>query len=247
MPFTFSHPAIVLPLTLLPRRLASATGLIVGSMAPDFEYFLRMKVQSEYSHTLWGLLLFCMPLGLVIAFLFHELVKPALVNNLPGFLQARFRPMAQYPWRKYFAENWPVVCVSVLIGAASHVLWDGCTHAHGFFVQAWPVFSGEWDIAGHNIPIYKMLQHGSSLAGAVAIGWVVMKLPADGLPAQPVNPRYWVLVLGWTGIVVTARLLAGGQSAAYGNLIVTVIAAFLVALVLAPLALRWKSPAGMPE
>ncbi|MGE7777177.1 DUF4184 family protein [Chitinophaga sp. NPDC101104] len=247
MPFTFSHPAIVLPLTLLPRRLASATGLIVGSMAPDFEYFLRMKVQSEYSHTLWGLLLFCLPLGLVIAFLFHEWAKPALVNNFPGFLQVRSRPMAQYPWRKYFAENWLVVCVSVLIGAVSHVLWDGCTHAHGFFVQAWPGLSVECDIAGRSIPVYKLLQHGSSLAGAVAIGWVVMKLPADGLPAQPVNPRYWMMVLGWTGIVVAARCLAGGEFAAYGNLIVSAIAAFLMGLLLVPLVLRWKSKAGMPE
>jgi len=36
MPFTFSHPAIVLPLTKARLKL-SATGLIVGSTIPDFE------------------------------------------------------------------------------------------------------------------------------------------------------------------------------------------------------------------
>ena len=39
MPFTFSYPAIVLPLTYLPRRWFSLTGLIIGSLTPDFEDF----------------------------------------------------------------------------------------------------------------------------------------------------------------------------------------------------------------
>jgi len=43
MPFTFSHPAIVLPLATLRRQWISATGLIIGSITPDFEYFIRMK------------------------------------------------------------------------------------------------------------------------------------------------------------------------------------------------------------
>jgi hypothetical protein len=42
MPFTFAHPAIVLPLKHLPKRWYSLTGLIIGSMTPDFEYFIRM-------------------------------------------------------------------------------------------------------------------------------------------------------------------------------------------------------------
>ena len=54
MPFTFSHPAIILPLKKLPKKYISMTGLIVGSIAPDFEYFLRMK--SKYSHTMSGIL-----------------------------------------------------------------------------------------------------------------------------------------------------------------------------------------------
>lgn len=58
MPFTFSHPAIVLPLTSLPKRCISVTGFVIGSLTPDFEYFIRMKVKSEYSHTISGLFWF---------------------------------------------------------------------------------------------------------------------------------------------------------------------------------------------
>ncbi|SEF46838.1 protein of unknown function [Flavobacterium urumqiense] len=42
MPFTFSHPAIILP--FLKNKKLSATALIIGSMSPDFEYFFRMKM-----------------------------------------------------------------------------------------------------------------------------------------------------------------------------------------------------------
>lgn len=41
MPFTFSHPAIILPLSYLPKKWFSLTGLIIGSLIPDFEYLLE--------------------------------------------------------------------------------------------------------------------------------------------------------------------------------------------------------------
>ena len=44
MPFTFSHPAIVLPLVRKSGHWFSATGLIIGSLTPDFEYFMRMRI-----------------------------------------------------------------------------------------------------------------------------------------------------------------------------------------------------------
>ena len=51
MPFTFAHPAIVLPFYKKPKFF-SMTTLIIGSMSPDFEYFLRVKIKSDMSHTL---------------------------------------------------------------------------------------------------------------------------------------------------------------------------------------------------
>jgi hypothetical protein len=51
MPFTASHPAIILPLIYLPGKWISLTGLVIGSMTPDFEYFERMSVQSDYSYS----------------------------------------------------------------------------------------------------------------------------------------------------------------------------------------------------
>ncbi len=90
MPFTFSHPAIVLPLNYLPKKWFSLTGLVIGSLTPDFEYFIRMKIKSEYSHTLEGLFWFDLPLGVLLAFIFHNIVRNNFYNNLPLFFKSRF-------------------------------------------------------------------------------------------------------------------------------------------------------------
>ncbi len=240
MPFTFSHPAIVLPLTLLPKRWISATGLIAGSMAPDFEYFLRMRVHSEYSHTLWGLLWYCMPLGLVMGFVFHAIVKRTLINNLPAVLQARFRKFADVDWTAYCKENWPIVLLSVLAGAGSHVLWDSFTHEHGYFVLAWPVLTEKPAIGQMYLPVYKLLQHGSTLAGFTMILIFVKMIPADYQLVRKIEIRYWLLVLSCTMVILAARLLSGLEPKAYGSLVVTLIAAFLLGLILTPLMRAFK-------
>lgn len=76
MPFTFSHPAIVLP--FLKNKNVSATALIIGSMSPDLEYFFRMKIQSENSHTFLGIFLIDFPLGFIVMMLFHEIIKKTI-------------------------------------------------------------------------------------------------------------------------------------------------------------------------
>src|SRR6478609_2941554 len=102
MPFTFSHPAIILPITYLPRKWFSLTGLVVGSLTPDFEYFIRMRVQSDYSHTLSGLFWFDLPLGILLAFIFHNIVRDSLFENLPLILKSRLIRFKQFDWNSYF-------------------------------------------------------------------------------------------------------------------------------------------------
>src|SRR5690625_7567658 len=89
MPFTFSHPAIVLPLTFLPRQWFSLTGLVIGSLTPDFEYFLRMRIKSNYSHTIDGLVWFDVPLGRSLPFIFHNIDGERSFANLPTVIKQK--------------------------------------------------------------------------------------------------------------------------------------------------------------
>lgn len=85
MPFTFSHPALVISLLHSRRRCLwlSATGLITGSMAPDCEKFLRLRLASGHSHTLGSVFYFSCPVALLLAFAFHLLVRKPLLTHLP--------------------------------------------------------------------------------------------------------------------------------------------------------------------
>src|SRR5690606_111807 len=155
MPFTFSHPAAVLPLTFLPRRWFSVTGLVLGSMAPDFEYFIRLKVQSYYSHTWIGLFWFCLPLTLLLAFIFHIIVRNDLIDNLPPVLKNRLVVFKHFQWTEYFKSNVLVVLVSSLFGVITHIIWDSFTHQHGYSVEAIDALQHKFMLVGLDVPVYK--------------------------------------------------------------------------------------------
>jgi hypothetical protein len=232
MPFTFSHPAIVLPLAYLPKRWFSLTGLIIGSLTPDFEYFFRMTAASYYSHTWAGLLWFDVPLGIGLAFIFHQIIKKSLIENLPFFLKARATDLLALDWQTYFKHNWAVVVLSILIGAASHLLWDGFTHAHGFFVENLPILSQKILILNYSIGIYKFLQHGSTLLGGILILWSILRIPVEASVRDTFDWRYWWMIGGITVFVVVLRLLFGLSFSDYGAIIVSSISGFLLGLVL---------------
>jgi len=232
MPFTFSHPAIILPLAKASKRWFSLTGLIVGSVIPDFEYFLRMRVLSLYSHTLPGLLWFNIPVGIAIAFIFHGIVRNSLINNLPSFLAYRFSSYKGLDWSYYFKQHNLVVVISILNGAGSHLAWDSFTHESGTMVETITVLQRTVLIAGKEVPMFKLLQHGSSLVGALAIIFTVLSLPV--LPFKKIGNRwYWIIVAIVTALILTLRVATGLALTQYGNVIVTGISGVMIGLVVA--------------
>ena len=235
MPFTFSHPAIVLPLTCLSRKWFSLTGLVIGSLTPDFEYFLRIQMKSIYSHTIDGLFWFDLPLGLLLAFIFHNVVRNSLFDNLPTFLRSRFCEFKQFDWNKYFKKNWFIVMISVLIGASSHIFWDSFTHEQGLFVQTIPALTDTINILGRQILITKILQHSSTIIGALFIVSVIYRLPKNNTPPKKINIKYWMIFLCLVLIIIAIKLLTGLDIKQYGNLIVTGISAILISLTLTSL------------
>jgi hypothetical protein len=230
MPFTFSHPAIVLPLKFLPSRWISLTGLVIGSITPDFEYFLRMKIRSDYSHTIDGIFWFDLPLGIVLAFLFHHIVRNNLFDNLPTFLKFRFSAFKQFNWNKHFKTNWLVVIISIIIGAGSHLFWDSFTHEHGYFVETIPTLRESINVLGKQIPTLKILQHSSSILGGLAIAFVIYSLPTNKTENDDVSWKYWSIFAGLTLIIFFLRIVNGLSFEQYGSIIVSAISAGLISL-----------------
>ncbi len=238
MPFTFSHPAIILPLTFLPKKWFSLTGLVIGSLTPDFEYFLRMRIKSNYSHTIDGLFWFDIPLGLLLAFVFHNIVRDSLFDNLPLGLKSKFLSFRKFDWNSHFKKNWLVVIISIFIGAVSHIFWDSFTHDHGYFVQTIPNLANTVNIFTLKIPILKILQHSSTLVGGLVIFFAIYKLPSNKTQKENINLKYWAIIFVLTLTITFLRISCGLELKQFGNIIVTAISAVLISLTMTSLLIK---------
>lgn len=241
MPFTFSHPAIILPLRYLPKSWFSLTALVIGSLTPDFEYFLRMKVKSDYSHTLTGIFWFDLPLALLLTFLFHNLTRNLLFQNLPSFVKSRILIFTDFDWNVYFKRNWFIVLTSLLIGIFSHIFWDAFTHKHGYFVNQFSIFQNNILLFGAEIPFWKIAQHSSTLIGIIILLIAFSKLPKVFYPQTSTNKMYWNTVTLLTLIILSIRFALNPKVFNIGNLVVTFIASFLIAITIVPLIIKFKS------
>jgi hypothetical protein len=229
MPFTFSHPALVLPLFASGKKFFSLSGLVMGSIAPDFEYFIRMKKGlSLYSHTPAGLLYFNLPLSLVLLFVFHEIVRNPLIDHMPQWLFKRFYAYHSFQWRPYFEKHWIGVVVSVLAGAITHLAWDRLTHTNANYVHAHrQVFSEYWQ---PYFVIYGVVHALHSLAGIAVLVAAIRKLPIESnFEARSFIAPYWVMLFAGATLITLLRFFLNPQLQT-GDLIVSYIAAFLLVL-----------------
>jgi len=174
MPFTFAHPSIVLP--LYKNRWFSFTALVCGSMSPDFEYFLRMQPYSVYSHTIAGLLFFNLPIVFVISFLFHEMVKWPMLACSPEWFRKGLLPLGMTAWRPTSWRSIVIFVYSALFGSLSHIVWDSFTHQGAYFVDRLAFLQETLHVAGREVPMFKLFQHGSTLLGLGAIALILIRL-----------------------------------------------------------------------
>jgi hypothetical protein len=239
LPLTVSHPAAA----WLVRRVAPRLpldALVLGTMAPDFEYILRLRVYGRFGHTPLGLFLFCLPVGLVACAVFRALVRPTAMRHLPGGLRS---PAPRH--------GWLASAVAVLAGAVTHVLWDSVTHGSADLAVDSPLLREM--VAG--VPVYHVLQHVSTLVGAVVIAfWVrawVRSHPAEARRYAPGERKAALRVAGamvafaaLTAMLNGARRLHAGPVVALGYAAVGGMAGLAVAAVAYGAATRRDDAAG---
>lgn len=202
MPFTPAHTAIVLP--FLKSKRVSATGLVLGSITPDFEYFFKMDVDGRVSHSLAGLFYFNLPTAFLLALIFHQVVKANLIDNLPTFLQARLQPVRQFDFLPYLKAHYVLFGLSVLVGALSHIGWDAFTHSSGYFVTSLAfLYEGNYvRFDGVNYPLWYALQHISTAIGLTAVGFYILIQPEHKATSKP-------RLVYWFGVAVITVLIFG--------------------------------------
>jgi hypothetical protein len=241
MPFTFAHPAIVLPFKNATNRFISFTALVAGSMTPDFEYFIRFRDFGMYGHTIAGLFWFDLPLGLMLFYVYQHLVKDALIDHLPYFLKVRVTP-----WKGINSASTPVarflvVSISILLGSATHIFWDSFTHRYGYFVTVIPPL-GKMIYLGHQHyqKVYNLLQHCSTIIGCILILISLMRLPKIiDVPRKPIV-AYWLVMAAGVVITLMIKFRMGLTLHQYGEVVVSAISGGLIGLLLASLLFKGK-------
>lgn len=164
MPLTFAHPAAVLPFSRN-SKYVNFLALVLGSMSPDFEYFLRGKPSGEIGHTFIGFVTFNLPVVAVVYLIYQAYIHRTLFSHLPFFLQdtCTEKPSSSKALKAV------VFLYSALFGMLTHIVWDSFTHINGFMVNKLAVLTYTLQVFDRNIPVYKFLQHGSTFVGICAI------------------------------------------------------------------------------
>lgn len=230
MPFTPAHPAIILP--LLRSRYFSATGLIIGSISPDFEYFIKMSVDDAHSHTVAGLIYFDLPVSFLLAWIFHNVVKKNLISNLPVYFQRRSQHLLEHDFAKYIRTNPRTFIVSALIGAASHLLWDSFTHNDTFITNNSFYRETFIPFEGVNYPLFYALQHISTAIGlmVIVVYFLTIKPSATQITAAP-QLLYWVALMTIAAATVWLRFRVFPSDYGEGNLVVSCISGLVLSLI----------------
>jgi len=241
MPFTAAHPLAVLPLVRWRGRLGlDPTCLVIGSMAPDFEYFVRAEQLSTISHTFRGLWLWDLPATLIVGALVHLVVKWPMLLVAPAAVARRAARVIGAPWRARWNIAAILSClVSTVLGSATHLVWDSVTHAKGWgprhvHALTTPV---RIPLAGTMV-VHRVLQHASTVVGLVVLTVVLVRAfrrcPGAAVPALPrTAARACVAACMIAATALTTARLAAMHLTDIGDLIVGVLAGVLAGTLLA--------------
>ena len=174
MPFTLAHPAAIIPVRKLAGRWGVLSALVIGSMAPDFVYFLPIGVTGGFSHSLRGTVAFCLPAGLVVYAVFHALLREPLTALLPEAISNRID--AAPDWIPRTLAACVALALSLIAGALTHIGWDAFTHGNTVVVRNLDVLRYPLELTrGVRIPVYKLLQHLSTIGGLAVLALCVRR------------------------------------------------------------------------
>jgi hypothetical protein len=237
MPFTLAHAAAAYPLR---RTRLVLSALIIGTFTPDLEFFLRFAPKGPFGHTTRGLFLFCLPVGFVVYWLFHAVVKEPLAALLPHAIRQKI-PADPYPLPPWKPLQLALVFLSIFVGALTHDLWDSFTHAGYWPARHWPFLMQAFTLPLLGmVNVHKILQYASSVFGSVAVflwflHWIrtapIQREPAGNSvpPAQVRIARFAIPAIALVGAAIRPLIgkdhspLHRGAEFWLGEFVVTII------------------------
>ena len=147
-----------------------ASALVIGSMAPDFPFFLPFDPGIR-THTAAAIVTTDLLFGVPAWFLWHALLAAPALWAAPRPLRARLSGIPLGVRVRLRDVRAVLLTVAALaVGSATHVLWDEFTHARRWGPEHLPALDETWWL----MPGYRWLQYLSSVVGLlVLLAWLV--------------------------------------------------------------------------
>ena len=213
MAFTLAHPAAVMPLRRF--RYLPTLALLIGSVVPDVPYYLphrELTMDLVDLHTLFGALVFGIPLGMLMLALGVLLRRP-----LTALMTERARWVSLREADSFLSRpvNWLLAIPAVFVGSLTHILWDGFTHGNTWITSQLGVLNEPVDVFGlYTGALNHILQYATTVLGLVLLGYWYHLAAAKAPPELAMDPdrpqlrRALLLVIAAAvamGIVHTVR------------------------------------------
>ena len=255
MPFTLSHAAAALPF----RRFKPVwPALVIGTFAPDLQYFIQTTDEDRSGHHFPAVLLFTLPLAMLVLWLFEKVVKGPAIELLPtGWqrrLQGKTAPLSFSGWRQIGR-----ILFWIAVGTLTHLIWDQFTHSYTRVANWWPLLTEYVNVPfWHRMAVAGILQDASSVLGLLAVclwlaAWYQRTPPVTKSITAKLSPatKIWVAsTIGFAalagGYVLASHALADrvepvGRAIRAAITIISVIQLFCVEMLIYGAAMTWRS------
>lgn len=235
MPFTPAHPALLFPLSKIRYFEWCWTALIIGSIVPDFDYFIWLSSASSISHSVSGIFTFNLPLTIIMAYIWHRIIYPVVMSRLLFFKSSL--TIEYFPdFFAWFRENWKSFLISASAGIVSHLIWDSFCHANGYMVHRIPFLLEFSNIGTQAIRRCYILWYLCSITGILMMMiWMIDFKKLFTVSAWKVffsAHTIWIKIILITLLIATLRIALGLSWNWFRHLVIILLGSFFYATIL---------------
>ena len=168
MPFTLSHAVLAPVLSKLSKDQLPIAALAIGCMTPDL-YRLFTIESISLTHEWSGLLFPNLPIGLFFCLLWYLLYRPVIYRVLAIQHSLNIQSFDQ------FIAFSLMSCIAVVLGAATHLVWDGLTHLDFRTFAFETILAENISLLGTHYPLHFILQIASSILTLPILVWMCFR------------------------------------------------------------------------
>jgi hypothetical protein len=151
-------------------------------------------------------------------------------------------------WIPHFRKHYLLICISILIGAFSHIVLDDITKDHERLVRYFPLTGNGIQISDAIYLSFSLIiEVLSGVIGLMLVYYFILRLPKVTVPGQSFSNKvvFWSICVLIAALVIFLRILFEGSVGKF-ELIITCISAFMIGLMGASLwtKMRVRSASG---